>query len=348
LTPQPGHDVLEASRQRELARAELPALRTDPRAWLSMFFRRPWTVIRRPSWVRPYLLGELLVILLLLKVYDLVRGQAEVRRGAALDHGDQIMRLESTLRMQIEPAVNRWVAEHHALSLAASYWYQFAHLTITLSLLAWCWWRRPQIYRSARNALVIINAVGLVVFFLYPVAPPRLLPHFHFIDSVAQAGFGTSHGGPVTADQYGAFPSLHIGWAVWTAILGYRMARSNRLGWIWFGYPFITCFVIVATGNHYLLDAVGGAVLALMSTGAVWFAGRLKFVVARRQGRHDMLEDADGVERREESGEPRPYRSAAKMSEDERGRREDDAVVPTVGAAEPPRAMNHSVPNTSR
>jgi hypothetical protein len=257
LTRQPGERVLDAlapaPTPADLSRAELPALHTDPRAWLSMFVRRPWAVVRRPSWVRPYLLGELLVVLVLLKVYDLVRGQAEVRRGAAMDHGDQIMRLEGTLRIQIEPAVNRWVTEHHSVSLAASYWYQFAHLTITLSLLAWCWWRRPTLYRAARNSLVIINAVGLVVFFLYPVAPPRLLAHFHFVDSVALAGFGASHGGPVTADQYGAFPSLHIGWAVWTAVLGYRMARSHRWGSLWFGYPFVTCFVIVATGNHYLL-----------------------------------------------------------------------------------------------
>jgi membrane-associated phospholipid phosphatase len=329
--------MLEGVRQREFTRADLPTLHTDPRAWLVMFVRRPWAVVRRPLWVRPYLLGELVVVLVLLKVYDLVRGQAEIRRGAAMEHGDQIMRLESTLRIQLEPAVNRWTAERDFVSFAASYWYQFAHLTITLSLLAWCWWHRPELYRAARNSLVIINAVGLVVFFLFPVAPPRLLTHFHFVDSVALAGFGASHGGPVSADQYGAFPSLHIGWAVWTAVLGYRMARPHRARWLWIGYPFITCFVIVATGNHYLLDAVAGALLAVVALGAVWFADRLKFVVARRQGTHDMLGEpaADRTAR---------YRRLEKTSEDV-----DPDLSPAVDdLLVPPRSMNHSVPNTSR
>ncbi|MDQ1737599.1 MAG: hypothetical protein QOH56_3850 [Pseudonocardiales bacterium] len=221
------------------------------------------TRLRRSPFDRPMLIGELVIVLVLLKVYDLIRGQAEVRRGAAIEHGEQLMRLESHLNMQIEPAVNRWVTSHHDLSVVASYWYQYAHISVTLSMLAWCWWRRPASYRSARNSLVVINAAALAVFFLFPVAPPRLLPGYGFIDAVANAGFGASHGGPVTADQYGALPSLHIGWAVWTALVGYRLVRSRRVGMLWLTYPLITCAVIVVTGNHYLLDAVAGGALAL-------------------------------------------------------------------------------------
>jgi hypothetical protein len=238
--------------------AQVPRQRTAARWW-----RRTWSLLRRGPDRRPILLGELVIVVVLLRVYDLIRGQAEVRRGSAVQHGEQLMRLEGNLRIKIEPAVNRWVAGHHDLSVAASYWYQYAHLTVTLSMLAWCWWKRPESYRSARNSLVLINAAGLLVFFLYPVAPPRLLPGYGFIDAVAEAGFGTSHGGPVTADQYGALPSLHIGWAVWTALVGYRLVKSRSLSLTWLCYPLITCLVIVGTGNHYLLDAVAGAVLAI-------------------------------------------------------------------------------------
>jgi hypothetical protein len=255
-------------------------------------------MLRRPAGLRPYLLGELVVVLVLLQVYDFVRGRAEVRRGPAIDHGEQLMRLEGLLHIQIEPSVNQWVTAHHALSLVASYWYQFAHLTITLSLLAWCWWRQPSIYRSARNSLVMINAAALAVFFLLPVAPPRLLTGYQFIDSVAQAGFGTSHGGPVTADQYGAFPSLHIGWAVWTAVVAYRMATSQLAGRIWLSYPFVTCFVIIATGNHYLLDAVAGAVLALVALGLTRLVGRGQSWPSVPVDNHEMLtglEDSEAL-----------------------------------------------------
>ena len=42
--------------------------------------------------------------------------------------------------------------------LAADY-YQFMHEAIALSILAICYLRRPSVYRSARNALVLTNVV---------------------------------------------------------------------------------------------------------------------------------------------------------------------------------------------
>jgi membrane-associated phospholipid phosphatase len=154
---------------------------------------------------------------------------------------------------------------HHAISLAASYWYQFFHITVTLLVLLWCYWRRPGSYRRARNALVLTNVFGLGFFLAYPAAPPRFLPGAGFIDAVANAGFGTSHGGPVTADQYGAFPSLHLAWAVWTAVVAARLVRPTWLRRLWLTYPLITASVVVATGNHYVLDVLAGIGIALIS-----------------------------------------------------------------------------------
>jgi hypothetical protein len=229
---------------------------------------RSWLRFRRGPLERPRLLGELLIVLVLLRVYDYIRTQGSLRRSPALEHGREILNLESTLRIGVEARANQWAAGHHEVSLLASWFYQYAHITVTMTVLAWIWWRHPASYRKARNSLVVINALALSVFFLYPVAPPRLLGGTHtFVDTVALAGFGATHGGPVTADQYGAMPSLHIGWALWTAMVGYRLVKRRPLRIAWLGYPLITLTVIVVTGNHYVLDAVAGAVLAL---GAQW------------------------------------------------------------------------------
>ena len=176
---------------------------------------------------RPRIIGELLVVLVLLRAYDMVRGHAEVREVAALRHGRQLLDLERWLHINIELSANLWTTQKTALSLMASYWYQFAHLPVTLGMLVWCWWRRAHSYRRARNALVLTNVFGLAIFLLYPAAPPRFLPGFGFVDAVANAGFGPTHGGPVTADQFGAFPSLHLAWAVWTAVVAHRLVRSR-------------------------------------------------------------------------------------------------------------------------
>ena len=212
---------------------------------------------------RPRIIGELLVVLLLLWAYDMVRGHAEVREMAALRHGRQLLDLERWLGIDVELAANLWTTQQTALSLAASYWYQFTHLSVTLAVLVWCWWRRAGSYRRARNALVLTNVFGLAFFLLYPVAPPRFLPGFGYVDSVANAGFGPTHGGPVTADQFGAFPSLHLAWAVWTAVVAHRLVGSKTLRWLWLGYPVITAMVVVVTGNHYLLDVLAGVLIAL-------------------------------------------------------------------------------------
>jgi hypothetical protein len=217
---------------------------------------------------RPHLLGELLIVFVLLRVYDMARARAEVRQGAALQHGQAILDFERWLHIDLEHATNLWVTSHQALSLISSYFYQFAHVTVTLTVLGLCWWRRPEIYRAARNALVITNVVGLTVFLLLPVAPPRLLPGEGFVDAVALAGFGTTHGGPVAADQYGALPSLHLAWAVWATVVAMRMLASSRRRWCWL-YPVLVTVGVVVTGNHYLLDAVAGTAVALLALALV-------------------------------------------------------------------------------
>jgi membrane-associated phospholipid phosphatase len=199
----------------------------------------------------------------------MARARAEVRQGAALQHGQAILDLERWLHIDLELATNVWVTSHQALSLTASYFYQFAHVTVTLAVLGLCWWRRPEIYRAARNALVITNVVGLTVFMLLPVAPPRLLPGEGFVDAVALAGFGTTHGGPVPADQYGALPSRHLAWAVWATVIAMRMLASSRYRRLCWLYPVLVTVGVVVTGNHYLLDAVAGTAVAVTALALV-------------------------------------------------------------------------------
>lgn len=232
------------------------ALETAPATTVGVPERR----IRRR---RPLLVGELVVVLCLLRVYDLARAHAEVRRTAAIAHGETILRLEGWLHLDIERAVNIWTTRHQELSLLASHLYQFLHIPVTLSVLAWCWLLRPELYRRARNALVLVNITGLAVFLLLPVAPPRLLPDSGFVDAVAAAGFGTTHSaGPVDADQYGAMPSLHMAWAVWSAVVAYWLVRRQLLKVVWVVYPLLITVIVVMTANHYLLDLVAGAGVA--------------------------------------------------------------------------------------
>jgi membrane-associated phospholipid phosphatase len=212
---------------------------------------------------RPHLLGELLIVFVLLRVYDMARAHADLRRLPAIGHGEMLLDIERALRIDIERAANVWTTSHQTLSLVASDIYQFAHVSVTLAVLGWCWSRRPELYRSARNALVITNVIGLTVFLLLPVAPPRLLPGGGFVDAVALAGYGATHGGPVPADQYGALPSLHLAWAVWATVIAIRMLPRTTWRQLCWAYPVVITVIVVVTGNHYLLDALAGTAVAM-------------------------------------------------------------------------------------
>jgi membrane-associated phospholipid phosphatase len=207
---------------------------------------------------------ELLLVLALLKIYDVVREHGNVRESRALEHGRAILRFEADLHLDMEHAINHWTVRHEVVNWLAAGYYQSLHTVLTMVVLGWLYVRRPEVYRWARTALVLINLIGLTVFFLVPVAPPRLLPGYGFVDSAEVAGLV----GPtdaVRADLYGAMPSLHLGWATWVAVVCFVAVRRRTVARLWLLYPVVTGVVVMATGHHYLLDVFAGMAVATIA-----------------------------------------------------------------------------------
>ncbi len=203
--------------------------------------------------------AEALTIAWLCWVYDAITNLAPLRAHAALAHGQGILDLERSLHIDPEHALDRWVAAHHTLGVLLSYYYDNAHFVVTLGLLGFLWWRRSDIYRPLRNALVAANVIGFVVFWLYPVAPPRMLPGF--VDVVASSHtLGSWHTGSLAsaANQYAAMPSLHIAWAVWCTVVVWRISTRAWARALAVLYPLLTTFAVLSTGNHFVLDVLGG------------------------------------------------------------------------------------------
>jgi hypothetical protein len=221
--------------------------------------------------VRPVVWGELVVVVALLYAYDQIKDLAPGQGNAALRHALDVVRVEKDLHLFVELHLDNAAASMRWLSLTVSYFYQFVHIPVTMGVLVLCYWRWPLRYRFARNTLVLTNVIGLATFVLYPVMPPRLLPGFGFHDAVAQAGFGTTHvGGPIPEAQFAAMPSLHLAWSTWVAILVFGAVRSRRLRCAVIAYPAVMFLVVMATGNHYLLDGVAGIATTLVSGAVAW------------------------------------------------------------------------------
>jgi PAP2 superfamily len=235
---------------------------------------------------------EVLVIVWLCWVYDAITELAPLRLHTALAHAHSMLALERSLHIDVELTLDRWLAVHHTLGLVVSDYYDNAHFVVTLGLLGWLWWKRSDIYRPLRNSLVLVNVIAFVVFWRFPVAPPRMLPGF--TDVVAASGaFGSWHSGALAshANQLAAMPSLHIAWAVWSALVVWRISSRRWLRAIGTIYPFMTAFAVLSTGNHFVLDIAGGLVTISVSLLIV----RLLEDPARRTAvamlrRHPLLE----------------------------------------------------------
>ena len=213
---------------------------------------------------RPNVMLELLLIRVGFWIYSYVRGLAPDERGTAEHHGDMVLAAESALRIDVEHGLNQLTAHTHWLRTLCDVYYQAFHYSVPITLLAVLFLRRPAEYRRVRTALSWTTLLALFGFWLFPLAPPRLMPGLGFVD--------TAHGpqdlahpdyGALTAlsNQYAAMPSLHVGWSLWCAIVVIRMTPNLWLRALGALYPMCTLFVVIGTANHYLLDAVGGAMV---------------------------------------------------------------------------------------
>ncbi len=187
------------------------------------------------------------------------------RHEAAVANSRWLFDLERSWGVDIELALNTWLVPREPLRVAANYEYALTYLVSSFGLLVWLFLRRPETYRWARTSFIVLNVVSLICFAIYPVAPPRMVADLGFIDTVVLDRTWGSWGSPLAShvNQLAAMPSLHIGWALWVSLI----LASIASGWLTQAvsglHVLVTLLVIMATANHYLIDAAGGALLAL-------------------------------------------------------------------------------------
>ncbi|MEV8454708.1 bifunctional glycosyltransferase 87/phosphatase PAP2 family protein [Streptomyces sp. NPDC052095] len=213
---------------------------------------------------RPNLLLELLLIRVVYSAYAQVRLAATAGRDTAERHGRQIHAVERWLHIDIEHWANRTVAGIAPLRGFFDFYYSTFHFIVPLTILGVLYVRRPAEYRWARGTIGFATLVALVGFWLYPLAPPRLMPGLGFVDTVhgvqdlARPDYGSL---TAVTNQYAAMPSLHFGWSLWCGVVVVLLAPRGWMKALGLLHPLLTVCAIVATANHWVLDAVGGAVV---------------------------------------------------------------------------------------
>ncbi|MBV8160800.1 MAG: phosphatase PAP2 family protein [Acidimicrobiia bacterium] len=214
---------------------------------------------------------EVLYVLAFYLVYSAIRntqGSAAVSAAHALHNALDIIRIERAVGIFHEHALQDAVL--HLGRFFIEFWnlfYGTFHFVVTAVALIYVFRRFPERYARWRNTLAFTTALALIGFALYPLMPPRLLDlhglHYGFVDTLERFGSLWSFDSGTMqkiSNQYAAMPSLHFAWSLWCALILFPVLRHRWTKALAALYPVCTLFAIVVTANHYVLDALGGAV----------------------------------------------------------------------------------------
>ncbi|KAJ4179200.1 hypothetical protein NW767_006798 [Fusarium falciforme] len=227
----------------------------------------------------------------------LVEGTVNVARKHAL----QLIHLEQSLHIFWEVDIQKWFLARPAILHWINRIYSFIHIPGTIFFLVMLYYftttrkRRvsaradnvaagPALYEARRRTMAMCNLIAFIIFTSWPCMPPRLLSDpdykgsdaaeaksFGFVDSV-HSGTGESSVWTTNkfCNQYAAMPSLHFGYSLLIGltiatipITGLRPNSWKRIAIVVMGmsYPALILTAIVATANHFILDAVAGAIV---------------------------------------------------------------------------------------
>jgi hypothetical protein len=219
----------------------------------------------RRLWGSAAFVREAVLIVAVDELYEVTRSLAPTRVGKALANARAIERLERTLHLNPERPLNHALLDVPVLIPPISVYYQVGHLVALLAALIWAWRRHRELYRAARNALLALTLGGLAWYWLMPTAPPRFaLPGVVDVVAAHPVLLASQESVVGLVNEYAAMPSLHVAWAVWVALTATTLS-ARRLRWLAWVHPVATTLVVLATANHYLLDALAGTVLAFVA-----------------------------------------------------------------------------------
>ncbi|MDI3339026.1 MAG: phosphatase PAP2 family protein [Sphaerobacter sp.] len=207
---------------------------------------------------------EVAFVLALFWGHEILRGLAAGTPAAATANARTVIALERAIGLYWEPQVQAWVLAHPALIGALNWIYSYVHLPGTLLFGLGVLLRRPHRFPEVRNVYIALLAVAIPVYRLFPLAPPRFFPHLGFVDTVKLFSAIDYDDQPESLlyNPFAAMPSMHVAFALFVALGVIRLSRS-RLRWLALGYWLLVVLVVVATGNHYIVDAVAGSLLTV-------------------------------------------------------------------------------------
>lgn len=227
-------------------------------------------------------LTELGLMTVLFMMYFATRGIAAGKEAVAFANAHQVMDMERRLGLFLEIQIQNWLLDQPFAVQFLNFIYAYTHMTGLILFGAWAFIFHVERYRQIRFIFLSILAIGLSVYILYPLAPPRFFPYTGFVDTLL-AHSSINYDQPSLAMLYNPFaamPSLHVAFSLFVGIGLIRIGRK-MIHWILgVAHPTLMTMAVVATGNHFIVDAIAGFILTVA---AYYFVPRLMALFAAYQ-----------------------------------------------------------------
>jgi membrane-associated phospholipid phosphatase len=206
-------------------------------------------------------------------LYRIVRGVVDGQAGLAFENARTLVDFERSVGLFFEPGLQAWARGQEWLLTWANWMYVNSHFVVTTTFLIWLYIARNYAFYYVRNMFMVAMSLALAGYLVYPTAPPRFLPEWGFTDTVANfVGDGASDSASVLYNPFAAVPSMHVAFALMIAVPAVFLVRTRILKVFWAIYPALVTFVVMATANHFWMDAALGAVVAVASASAASYA----------------------------------------------------------------------------
>jgi membrane-associated phospholipid phosphatase len=190
----------------------------------------------------------------------------------AREHAIRLLAVERFFGLDFERGVQALGLRADWFAAFWNVWYGTVHFVAPVVVLVVLWRAAPARYVRMRNTLLITFGLGVVLFMVFPLMPPRLMPpgygyvdsgeqYFH-IDSSLRSQLGGDDK-PTTSDfaqganDFAAMPSMHVTWSTWVALALWPLVRRRWKRALLVAYPLSILLCVLVTGNHWFLDAVG-------------------------------------------------------------------------------------------
>lgn len=213
---------------------------------------------------------EVTLVVVLFMAYFATRGLVSGRAADAFHNAHQLMELQNWLGISWELGFQSWVLQYDSVIWALNSIYVYTHMPALILFALWVFIWHHDRYPEVRNVFLGMLAVGLLVYTLIPLAPPRFFTSSGFVDTLAMFSSVDYHQDSIEMlyNPYAAMPSLHVGFAVFVGIGVISIGRKRRHWLIGILFPALMSLAVVGTGNHFVLDVVAGVALAF----ATWYA----------------------------------------------------------------------------